>query len=656
MPGFAFRKNTTFKWNGADFRIERLLANDQVLIQSISDGTETIVRRNEIMGSYIQGNVSATQNESSSNCFSTYSRPLDELSPKMQAQIIRRRKYLELLMADGPLIFTRNVLSPMIEQAAEKLNDQYPPDATTVYRWYKKYRAASDTRSLIPRFDKRGRGTRKGFSELQRLLSEAMMEAFNASPQTSVRTIFQRLVTKIDRENNSLLQREPIKVPSLSTVHRLVQSASAYELSVLRDGKRLADKRYRIAKAGPQSSEILERVEIDHTPLDLFLIDDETGMPQGRPTLTVVVDHFSRMLLGYYLSFESPSSAAVIGALRHAILPKQRAAELPLGLTIEHEWPCYGRPDLIVVDNGLEFHGNDLDGVAYDLGISVQYCPKYSPEYKGVVERYLGTVNRTFASQLPGTSFSRFYQRGDYDSVSKSLMTMNEFKYLFEKWVVDIYAQTTHKGIGTTPWLKWHEGRRAREPELPQDISSFKRRIGKISERALRKGGIELNGIRYNDDQLAEILRNFGVGIPVRVLYDPEDLGEIQVWGPNDAEPSSVKALNYEHAKGLTSRQNKLIRQIIKENGKRHDNAAALKEARRELIRITDHLMTSRKQIDRRRSAALKGISSAKPIVQSPKKDAPAPRKVSFAKPTVDSTMPLLLPTFNMRKDGESEL
>ena len=41
---------------------------------------------------------------------------------------------------------------------------------------------------------------------------------------------------------------------------------------------------------------------------------------------------------------------------------------------------------------------------------------------------------------MPGTSFSRYYQRGDYDPQKHALMTLVEFKHIFEKWVLDVYA------------------------------------------------------------------------------------------------------------------------------------------------------------------------------------------------------------------------
>jgi hypothetical protein len=58
--------------------------------------------------------------------------------------------------------------------------------------------------------------------------------------------------------------------------------------------------------------EILERVEIDHTPLDLFVVDDDTGMPLGRPYVTLCIDDFSRCILGMHIGFTSPSYQSVV--------------------------------------------------------------------------------------------------------------------------------------------------------------------------------------------------------------------------------------------------------------------------------------------------------------------------------------------------------
>jgi putative transposase len=656
MAGFALRRNMVFDWSGTKFRIERLQANEDALVERVEDGKLSVVPRDQLLDEYRQGNISAAPPASDRGVApEIFSRPLEDLPVATRQAFDRRRHYLQAILDAGGPVFTRGYLRPLILMAAEQIGDAKPPAEITVYRWYRRFQQAGDTRALIPRTDRRGSRNLRQEELILSLVSSAIDEAFKMSPLATGKSIYTRLMASVDRENRGRLPSQQIKVPSLRTIYRMLARVEAYERAALRDGKSAADKRFRIVKAGVKTHHILERVEIDHTPLDLFLIDGKTWLPLGRPTLTVAIDHFSRMLLGFHLSFDNPSTAAVVGALRHAILPKKAATAAIPNLKTEDKWNCYGLPDVLVVDNGLEFHSSDLESVAYDLGIRIQYCPKHQPRFKGVVERYLKRVNYDFAHQLPGTSFARFHQRGDYDSEEHALLTLDEFNHLFEKWVVDVYAETLHRGIGTTPRAKWTDGLTRREPELPNDLHTLQRRIGQVSERKLRQDGIQLHGIRYNGDALAPILRAYGAGVPVRVLYDPEDLGEIQVWGPADVDPVSVQALDQSYASGLTARQNEMIRGFLREQGATVEDRASLERARHELSCAVDELMSSRKQTARRRSAALRGISSSRPegqdavLTKKPTSNTPSkPQTNRVNEKRKEEDIPPLLPTFQL--------
>lgn len=660
MTGFALRRNMVFEWGGTKFRIDRVQADEDVLVERIVDGHFSVVPRDQLLAEYGLGRISASSPATACGAIGQiFSRPLEDLPATTRQEFERRCHYLQAIADAGKPVFTKAYLEPLIRTAAQQIGDVNPPGAITVYRWYRRLQTTDDTRALIPRTDQRGsRNLRQGELILS-LMTNAMVEAFRASPLATGRNIYTRLIASIDRENRGRLPAQQIKPPSLSTVYRMLARVDASELVILREGKTVADKRFRLVRAGVKTEHILERVEMDHTPLDLFLIDEKTWLPLGRPTLTVAIDHFSRMLLGFHLSFGAPSMAAVVGALRHAILPKNPVKEAMAGVKTQHRWICYGRPDLLVVDNGLEFHSNDLESIAYDLHMRVEYCPKRQPRFKGVVERFLKKVNYDFAHQLPGTSFARLHQRGDYDPQKHALLTFEEFNHVFEKWVVDVYAQTLHRGIGTTPWEKWADGMKRREPELPRDLRTLQRRIGQVTERALRQDGVLLEGIRYNGDVLAPILRAYGAGVRVRVLYDPEDLGEIQVWGPDDVEPAAVQALDQGYARGLTLQQNEMIRQFLREQGATTEDRASLERARYELSCAIDELMSSRKQTARRRGAKLRGITSSRPegreAVLTKKVNPVAPpesKPKTVSKERKEEHMPSLLPSFQLpRKD-----
>ena len=55
------------------------------------------------------------------------------------------------------------------------------------------------------------------------------------------------------------------------------------------------------------ASRPLEVVQMDHTKADVFVVDEETRQPLGRPWLTLAMDVCSRMVTGFYLTMDAPS-------------------------------------------------------------------------------------------------------------------------------------------------------------------------------------------------------------------------------------------------------------------------------------------------------------------------------------------------------------
>lgn len=125
----------------------------------------------------------------------------------------------------------------------------------------------------------------------------------------------------------------------------------------------------------------LQRVECDHTLLDVIVLDDKTLLPIGRPTITSLLDIYTGYPLGIYIGFEPPSYTAVMQALVHAISPKTYVKEkYP---SVVNEWRAYGLPELLVVDNGKEFLSKHLEDACLQLGIELYHCPSRKPWYKG---------------------------------------------------------------------------------------------------------------------------------------------------------------------------------------------------------------------------------------------------------------------------------
>ncbi len=87
------------------------------------------------------------------------------------------------------------------------------------------------------------------------------------------------------------------------------------------------------------ATRILQRVEIDHSPLKV-VVGMEAG-PIGQPWLTLLIDYYSRMVTGFCLGFEPPSYGVIMEALRHAILRRVGRADHRYSTRHRHRLPIY---------------------------------------------------------------------------------------------------------------------------------------------------------------------------------------------------------------------------------------------------------------------------------------------------------------------------
>ena len=171
--------------------------------------------------------------------------------------------------------------------------------------------------------------------------------------------------------------------------------------------------------------------QVDHTRADVLVVDP-FGEWLGRPWLTIVVDTYSRCMMGIHLGFDAPSSAVVCLALRHAILPKHYSSAYDL----QGDWGTYGLPQYLYTDGGKAFRWQHLEQVATELGIVV--CLRRKPSDGGIVERPFGSFNRQFFSTLPGYVSSHVETRS-LVAESEACLTLLQLEQLLVRYLVDHY-------------------------------------------------------------------------------------------------------------------------------------------------------------------------------------------------------------------------
>ena len=89
--------------------------------------------------------------------------------------------------------------------------------------------------------------------------------------------------------------RAELKPPDRKTILRRVSALDERGIAA-REGAKAARERYYHVSHSPAIKHALERVQIDHTPVDLIVVDELKRQPLGRPWLSLVIDIASRMV------------------------------------------------------------------------------------------------------------------------------------------------------------------------------------------------------------------------------------------------------------------------------------------------------------------------------------------------------------------------
>lgn len=375
-------------------------------------------------------------------------------------------------------------------------------------------------------------------------------------------------------------------------------------IAAKRYGHRIASQMYDPVMKGPRPTRPLERIEIDHTKLPLFVVDAEHRMPIGTPWLTSAVDKYSGVTLGYYASFDPPSYLSVMQCLLHAICPKNYLLEkYPSVVNI---WDTYGLPEVIVVDNGKEFYSTHFEDACLSLGIAIQYSPPKMPWYKSAIERYFGAINSQLLSDIPGKSFSNFMKRYDYNPLKNAVISFEALQEMLHIFIVDIHNQSSHPEFKSPRASVWSKAIEEFPPALPSSHQELKVLIGNITTRKITRRGVEFEGLIYNSWELSRFCSSESGKTTVK--YDPTDLSQVYVFDKTTQQFLSIPALSQEYTKGLSLWQNKVIKQLARQEAEKVD-IVALALAKEKIQKIVEQeWMSSKKGKTRTAMARWKGI------------------------------------------------
>ncbi|WP_157764679.1 DDE-type integrase/transposase/recombinase [Rhodobacter sp. CZR27] len=450
--------------------------------------------------------------------------------------------------------------------------------AKTLLQWRKKFLAGGKL-ALVDGIDQRGDRSSAFPPEVDALLVQTVRASYLTREQKSKVAVTADVRRAFEKENEERAAKGLsliTDVPRRDAVRAAIARLDKLEVMIARHGEDYAKKMFRAGTTGLEVSRPLERVEIDECWIDLRTILSQTRLrkiftPEEivafgldkekiRWWIVVAIDCRTRMILALKLT-PNPRASAAVECLRMIMADKGEFADQVGALT---PWSQCGTPEGIVHDAGSGLTSIDFSDACADLRITDLTAIAGAASARGRIERLFQTIAKGLLCRLSGRTFSDTVKRGDYDADARACLGTEDMCRILVRWIVDIYHNTPHTGLGLlTPLEQWQSDMAAGNYPLKALPSLERQRVafGIAGTYRLTKHGVVILGIPYNSLRLASHFAAEGA-IMLQTRWDHADLGAISV--RIDDVWVEVPAV-HERFRGLTAQVWIAARQALRE-------------------------------------------------------------------------------------------
>lgn len=530
------------------------------------------------------------------------------LKPSARKEVERRLAYVTGLDKAHVSLGMRHRVSKVIDAVAERIGDSNKPSASAVMGWARRLKMAEGyAGALVDKRAMRKSGNRI-VPAMEQIVTAALQRVYLTRDRNSLVHTQAVIHAEAARKVRAgQLQQKDARV-SLATLSRRVASIDRYRVIEARQGAARARMVCRTSMDGAAAEYPLQRVEVDHTPMNWVVVCDRTGLPLGRPLLTVLIDAYSSYVLGFYVSFYGAGLTSVSGALRCAIYPKDAITQ---GLSLEHSWLAAGIPDRLMLDNGLEFHSPVFQLMGWELGMDFTYCRVRTPWLKPHVERFFSTLDTLTLAK--GRIHKRMANVVEIDPSEGAAVMFSDFVRGIVQFVVDVQPfQINHRKLAR-PYDLFTEGVERRPPvHFPRDMEALRLASALSKVLTVGQGGVELHGLPFGGAELLDMRRRHGERFKTLVKWDPDDMRQVWIQDPSSKEWVGSACRWQHYARGLSWNQHLMIRKFARQELKKNDSIEYLEQAR---LRLHDHWMEAtawKNRADRKLAAVTAGYSSAR--------------------------------------------
>ena len=368
----------------------------------------------------------------------------------------------------------------------------------TIYRWIATYEIEKRVSALV-RPTRKDKGLLRVDLNVEKIIQDHIKKSFLTDQRLTPVEVWEKI--KSDCRDLKL------PIPHVNTVRNRISLISDEEKTLKRHGKDAARDKYKpILGHFPGADFPLAVVQIDHTPMDIIVVDDEHRLPIGRPNLTMAIDVNTKVIPGYYIGLDPVGALSTGLCISHAILPKEAWLAT---MDITTPYPVWGKMSVIHTDNAKEFKGTMLELACEEHNINPERRPKGQPQYGGHIESSFRSFMKKVHT-IPGTTRSNVQDKGEYDSEGNACMTLSALERWFAIFIVEYYHQQPHSGnSGVPPIVAYERGLLGNHdrpgiglPERIADEYKLKLDFMPFEMRTVQEYGIVINELHYYHESL----------------------------------------------------------------------------------------------------------------------------------------------------------
>lgn len=474
---------------------------------------------------------------------------------------------IESIVNEEPAIYEKSFRTKLVKEAQEKHQVTYPTVRKYLYKYWSRGKTID---ALLPDYknsggkgkDRKGGKSKRGRppvygvkginvnEDTKRIFRLAIEKYYLTSKQNSLTAAYKFMLKEFYVENiyyengvEKIILKDEEAIPTLTQFKYWYQKEyNAPEVLTARKGEKHFNKDHR-AVLNTSQSEVFgpgSRYQIDATIADVYLVSEvNRNWIIGRPVVYMVMDVFSRMVVGMYIGLEGPSWAGAMMAMTNVVANKKKyCAQYDIEINDE-DWPSCHLPEILLADKG-EFEGYNVERLVKAFNLHVENAASYRADWKGIVEKQFDLIQKKVKPLLPGYIDVDFQERGAKDYRLDAKLTLKEFTQILIKQVLQHntkhYLKTYIRDrdlvaddVKPIPLELWNWGIKNRTGKLRAFAEDLvKLQLLPRGTATINFKGIQFKGVSYSCDRAIqeswfENARMKG-SWKIEIAYDPRNM------------------------------------------------------------------------------------------------------------------------------------